>query len=88
MGTEHTKEYLCGGGVQGWPFCRVCAVHVFANAYGPSKELMETWTKAKQDMVREQWDLLPLNLRAFDDVDLDLFPVERCDEGTDGYVLK
>jgi hypothetical protein len=87
MGKDHTKEYFCGGGVQGWPFCQVCAVHVFANAYGPSKELMETWPEARQEMVREMWDVLPLNLRALDGGDVDLFQIERSDEGTEGYVL-
>ncbi|KAH8896706.1 hypothetical protein GQ53DRAFT_713508 [Thozetella sp. PMI_491] len=86
MGREHTTEYFCGGRVQGWPFCQVCAVHVFANAYGPSKELMETWPEARQEMVRVMWDVLPLNLRALNE-DSDLFQVEQSDEGTDGYVL-
>lgn len=87
IGREHTKDYICGAGVQGWPFCRVCAVHVFANAYGPPNEIMETWPESRQAEIREQWDVLPLNLRALEDIDLNLFSVERSDEGTDGYVL-
>jgi hypothetical protein len=86
-GRENTKEYMCGGGVQGWPFCQVCAVHVFANAYGPSQQVMDTWPEARQAKVREMWDVLPLNFRALDDVDVNLFSIERSDEGTKGYVL-
>jgi hypothetical protein len=86
-GTAHTKEYIFGAHIQGWPFCQVCAVHVFANAYGPSEELMKTWTEEKRKKVSEQWDVVPLNARAFDNLDKSSFKVKQSDEGTDGYVL-
>ena len=38
-------------------------------------------------MVKEKLDLLPLNLRTFHGIDLGSLPVNRSDEGTDGYVM-
>ena len=39
-------------------------------------------------MVREKLDLVPLNLRTFDGLDLGTLSVQREDEGTEGYVLE
>ncbi len=53
---------------------------------GLRRSLAETWPEARQAMVREKLDLLPLSLRALHNVELATLPIQRSDEGTEGYV--
>ncbi len=86
-GRDKTKDYVYGRKFSGSPFCTTCGVHVFSNIYGPPAHVVESWPEARQAMVREKLDLLPLSIRSFHDLDLSTLPILCSDEGTDGYVL-
>ncbi|KAH8899058.1 glutathione-dependent formaldehyde-activating enzyme [Thozetella sp. PMI_491] len=86
-GRDKTKDYVYGRGFGGSPFCTTCGCHVHQNVYGPPKAVVERLPAERQAMIREKLDLLPLCLRAFHDIDLAALPVQREDEGTEGYVL-
>ena len=86
-GSENTTDYVYGRKFSGSPFCSTCGIHVQSNLYGPPKHIVDTWPEARQAMVKEKLDLLPLNLRTFHGIDLGSLPVNRSDEGTEGYVL-
>jgi hypothetical protein len=65
----------------------LCRARVCKLSYGPSKEVMEKWPETRQETVREQWDVKPLNIRALDDVDITLLPIKWSEECTEGYLL-
>ncbi|WYZ44982.1 hypothetical protein EsH8_VIII_000298 [Colletotrichum jinshuiense] len=87
VGKDHTHDYQFGRKFNGSPFCRTCGVHCFGNLYGPPKEIIARLPEAKQDFVRKQLEIQPLNIRVLDGVDWDRIDIKWSNEGTEGYKL-
>ncbi|KUJ18306.1 uncharacterized protein LY89DRAFT_717883 [Mollisia scopiformis] len=86
-GGENTTEYLFGRKFTGHCFCKICGVPLFMRLHGPPKELVDTWSEDKQNMVKEKLEIIPIRLAVLDDVNWDELKIERSDEGTEGYVV-
>ncbi|OLN87507.1 hypothetical protein CCHL11_06156 [Colletotrichum chlorophyti] len=87
VGKDKTQEYQFGRKFNGSPFCRACGVHCFGNLYGPPKDLIARLPKAKQEFVRKQLEIQPLNIRVLDDVEWDEIDIKWSNEGTEGYAV-
>ncbi|CCF33092.1 hypothetical protein CH063_05349 [Colletotrichum higginsianum] len=88
VGKDQTQDYKFGRGFNGSPFCRICGVHCFGNLYGPPEEVLARLPEAKQDFVRKQLEVQPLNIRVLDGVEWDRVDIKWKNEGTEGYVLE
>jgi hypothetical protein len=55
--------------------------------HGPPKALVETWSEARQEMVKRKLEIFPLRVALLDNAELDRLKVERKHEGTEGYVM-
>ncbi|TDZ37316.1 hypothetical protein C8035_v006979 [Colletotrichum spinosum] len=87
-GGENTRDYAFGRKFNGAPFCQTCGVHCFGNLYGPPKEIVAKLPEAKQEFVRKQLEVQPLNIRVLDKVDWAEMDIKWSNEGTAGYQLK
>ncbi|WDK21229.1 glutathione-dependent formaldehyde-activating enzyme [Colletotrichum graminicola] len=86
-GKDQTQDYKFGRRFGGSPFCRICGVHCFGNLYGPPKEVINRLPETKQEFVRRQLEIQPLNIRVLDGVEWDRINIKWSNEGTAGYVL-
>ncbi|KAK2041946.1 glutathione-dependent formaldehyde-activating enzyme [Colletotrichum somersetense] len=86
-GNDQTRDYKFGRGFNGWPFCRTCGVHCFGNLYGPPKEIIARLPEAKQEFVRKQLEIQPLNIRVLDGVEWDRINIKWSNDGAADYVL-
>lgn len=77
------REYRHGRKFNGFFFCGICGIHTHQNLYGPPQD--ESWPEKRKEFVRRMLDIKPLNVRIFEEVDLNNSDVKRLDEGTDGY---
>lgn len=87
---QHTRDYQFGPRrFMGHPFCTTCGAHVFMNVYGPPAEVVARLSPEKQELVRQNLDVMPVNVRILDGIQAHLgqLQVTRSDEGTDGYVV-
>ncbi|KAL1900656.1 hypothetical protein Sste5346_002381 [Sporothrix stenoceras] len=87
---QHTRDYKFGPRrFMGHPFCTTCGAHVFMNVYGPPAEVVARLSPEKQELVRQNLDVMPVNVRILDGIQAHLghLKVTRSDEGTDGYVI-
>ncbi|GJC78865.1 hypothetical protein ColLi_01703 [Colletotrichum liriopes] len=82
VGQDQTQEYKFGREFNGSPFCRICGVHCFGNLYGPPKDIVARLPEAKQEFVRKQLEVRPLNIRVLDDVEWDKINITWSNEGT------
>ncbi|GKT59573.1 glutathione-dependent formaldehyde-activating enzyme [Colletotrichum tofieldiae] len=87
VGKDQTQDYKFGREFNGSPFCRICGVHCFGNLYGPPKDIVARLPEAKQEFVRKQLEVQPLNIRVLDDVEWDRINIAWSNDGTEGYVL-
>lgn len=89
-GREYTFEYVYGRRFIGTAHCKTCGVAVFMDVYGPPLSAFDGLPPERRERVMAAYHanraLQPLNVRALD-VDLATLPVQRADEGTEGYVL-
>lgn len=86
--TQHTRDYQFGPRrFMGHPFCTTCGAHVFMNVYGPPAEVVARLSPEKQALVKQNLDVVPVNVRILDNIQTYLggLKVTRSDEGTDGY---
>jgi hypothetical protein len=85
FGSGEAQDYRYGQRFVGFPFCKVCGVHVYLSVYGPPKTFVDRLSEDKKEFVRRNLDLVPVNIRVLDDVDFRGLKIERLDEGTEGY---
>ncbi|KAF6810122.1 glutathione-dependent formaldehyde-activating gfa [Colletotrichum sojae] len=88
VGKEHTEDYKFGRKFNGSPFCRTCGVFSFGILYGPPAEMVARLPEAKQEFVRKQLEIQPLNVRILDGVEWDKIDINWSNEGTEGYSLQ
>ncbi|KAK1984765.1 glutathione-dependent formaldehyde-activating enzyme [Colletotrichum cereale] len=86
-GKDQTQDYRFGRGFNGWPFCRTCGVHCFGNLYGPPAEIVARLPEARQEFVRRQLEIQPVNIRVLDGVEWDRINITWSNDGVVGYVL-
>lgn len=90
-GREHTFEYRYGSKFSGSTYCSTCGVHVFTDVYGPPLSIFDKVPPERREHVmsvyRQNMNMQPLNVRAFNGVDLGSLQIKRTDEGTEGYKL-
>jgi hypothetical protein len=86
-GVENTTEYSFGRKFSGTRFCKICGVCVYTKIHGPPKALVDSWSEARQEMVRQKVEILPIRISVLNDVEWDQLKIERTDEGTEGYVI-
>lgn len=87
---QHTRDYQFGPRrFMGHPFCTTCGAHVFMNVYGPPAEEVAQLSPEKQALVKQNLDVVPVNVRILDGIQAHLghLNVVRSDEGTDGYMV-
>lgn len=90
-GREHGFEYLSGRKFAGSVACRTCGVSIFSNIYGPPISVFDKLPPERKEIVlaiyHKNMEMVPLNVRAMEGVDLDSLQIDRTDEGTEGYEL-
>lgn len=79
------QDYRFGRQFNGFPFCKTCGLHVYQDLYGPPQHIVDSMPEQRKEVVRKMLDIKPLNVRCFDEVDLEGWGVQRSDEGTAGY---
>ncbi|CAK7230733.1 hypothetical protein SBRCBS47491_007687 [Sporothrix bragantina] len=85
---QHTRDYRFGRRrFMGHPFCTTCGAHVFMNVYGPPQDMIDRLSEAKKELVRQNLDVLPINVRILDRIQRHLgqLQIAQSDEGTQGY---
>ncbi|KAJ0309427.1 hypothetical protein COL5a_001598 [Colletotrichum fioriniae] len=87
VGKDQALDYQFGRKFNGSPFCRTCGVHCFGNLYGPPKELVAKLPEAKQEFVRKQLEVQPLNVRVLEGLEWDSVNIEWSNDGTEGYAV-
>ncbi|KDN64894.1 putative glutathione-dependent formaldehyde-activating enzyme, partial [Colletotrichum sublineola] len=87
VGKDQTRDYKFGRGFNGSPFCRTCGVHCFGNLYGPPKEIVVRLPEARQEFVRRQLEIQPLNVRVLEGVEWDRINIKWSNDGAADYVL-
>ncbi|KAK1496635.1 glutathione-dependent formaldehyde-activating enzyme [Colletotrichum tamarilloi] len=87
VGKDQALDYQFGRKFNGSPFCRTCGVHCFGNLYGPPKELVAKLPEARQEFVRKQLEIQPLNVRVLEGLEWDSVNIEWSNDGTEGYVV-
>ncbi|OHF02895.1 glutathione-dependent formaldehyde-activating enzyme [Colletotrichum orchidophilum] len=85
VGKDQTQDYQFGRKFNGSPFCRTCGVHCFGNLYGPPKEIIARLPEAKQEFVRKQLEVQPLNVRVLEGFEWGTVDIEWSNDGTEGY---
>ncbi|KAK1992169.1 glutathione-dependent formaldehyde-activating enzyme [Colletotrichum falcatum] len=86
-GKDKTRDYKFGRGFNGSPFCQTCGVHCFGNLYGPPKEIVARLPESRQEFVRKQLEIQPVNIRVLDDVEWERIDIKWSNDGTVDYVL-
>lgn len=81
------KDYPYGRGFNGAPFCATCGEFVFGRLYGPPADVVSKLSPERQEFVRKQLRIVPVNLRVLNGIDWSELNIERSDEGTQGYAL-
>ncbi|CAK7199152.1 hypothetical protein SEUCBS139899_001824 [Sporothrix eucalyptigena] len=87
-GAQHTRDYRFGRRrFMGHPFCTTCGAHVFMNVYGPPQDMIDRMPEAKKELVRQNLDVMPINVRILDRIQKHMgsLAVAQSDEGTEGY---
>ena len=87
-GKENTEDYKFGRKFNGTPFCKTCGGHVFCNLYGPPEAVVQRLSAAKQEMVKKQLEIQPVNLRALDGIEWSDLTIQTSDEGQEGYSVE
>ncbi|KAF8856524.1 hypothetical protein BDZ45DRAFT_715374 [Acephala macrosclerotiorum] len=65
-GEENTTKYLFGQKFNGHCFCKTCRVPLFMRLHGPPKEVVDTWPEARQKMVKEKIEVIPIRVAVLD----------------------
>ncbi|KAK1460509.1 glutathione-dependent formaldehyde-activating enzyme [Colletotrichum cuscutae] len=87
VGKDQALDYQFSRKFNGSPFCRTCGVHCFGNLYGPPKELVAKLPETRQEFVRKQLEIQPLNVRVLQGLEWDSVNIEWSNDGTEGYVV-
>jgi hypothetical protein len=84
-GAENTASYQFGRKFVEHHFCKTCGVPLYMKIIGLSKEVLDSWSEEKKEMVKQKLGLCPINIRVLNDVEWDKLTIEKCNEGTEGY---
>ena len=87
VGEENTTVYAFNRKFQGNYFCRTCGVQLYTIPWGPPKHIFDSWSEARKEAVRPNFELRPVRIGVLDDVEWEDLKIERGDEGTEGYTV-
>jgi hypothetical protein len=61
---------------------------MYMEVHGPPKAVFDTWSEARKEAVRGNFEIVPIRVGVLDGVEWDQLKVERTDEGTEGYTVE
>ncbi|KAI1409676.1 glutathione-dependent formaldehyde-activating enzyme [Hypoxylon sp. FL1857] len=79
QGEENLKTYLFGSMLWGKPFCKICGVSVHNQSPSLTEEELNAMPEDRRDFIRGGLDLTPINLRIFNDLDVEDLNVGHYD---------
>ncbi|KAH0600846.1 hypothetical protein MHUMG1_01845 [Metarhizium humberi] len=90
-GKEYTKAYMYGKKYGADHFCATCGVFVFATVIGPPLSVFDNVPPERKEFVmsvyRKNINLLPLNMRCVEGLDIASLKIDKTDYGAEDYEL-
>ncbi|KAJ3146341.1 hypothetical protein HDU89_006327 [Geranomyces variabilis] len=90
QGAENLTGYRFGHKMLEHKFCSTCGVNMYIAVLGPPKEIVDTFSEARKEMVRKKLDCICVNIRALDldEDEFDSLKIKReRDESDPVYVV-
>lgn len=66
---------------------RNCGVQVCQIPHGPPQHEVDAMPEGLKAVISEKLNLKPLNVRVFDDINMETLNIKRSNEGTEGYEM-